>query len=245
MRRDQDRSIEKQLIIITMTKFTTVATTFAFCTLLFASCSDDNDVKDINTNPERTGTVKALSLGTNPNHNLPDSVHINFSDYQQEGTSAWTGNVAINEASEIKIKGGKHKLYGYSSGHTSDSRTVATKTTPLFGKADTYIGEVEADNKAEVTLEPTGALVVVPQNTRIVDLNAQTEASNTDFFNAQTPDMKATYVYVKSYATNMGTEIAHDPREYAFITEGDTIKQSIEVGKAYILSNGAITTQTW
>lgn len=213
--------------------------------IVFTSCDNNYETKDINTNPVRTGSVKALFLKANPNHNSPDSIHINFSDYQQEGTSSWSSNIAINNDTEIQIKSGKHKLYGYSWGHTSDSRTVSTKTAPLFGKTDIYIGDVVENNHVEVSLEATAALVVIPRNTRIVDLKNQTEASENDFFNAQDAEMKATYVYVKSYVSNMGTEIVHEPREYTFITEGDSIKQQIEVGKAYILTNGTFSTQPW
>lgn len=214
-------------------------------TLMLASCDSKYDIKDINTNPVQKGIVRALSSTTNPNHNLPDSVRINFSDNQQEGTSAWSGNISINQDSLILLKGGKHKVYGYSWNHTSDSKSISTKYAPVKGKRDIYFDNVTANNIAEVSLEPVGALVIVPTNTRIVDLNAQSEASDANYFKGKAPNTKATYLYVKSFATNGGTEIAHEPREYTFITNLDTLKQVVEVGKVYILEEGIFTTQKW
>lgn len=124
-------------------------------------------MSDVNTNPERKGTLKAMTIGVNQNHNYPDSVRVNFSDNQQEGTSAWAGTVAINKPTDVVVKGGKHKVYSYSWNHTSDNANISTDIAPMNGKIDTFFGEEEADNKVEVALEATGALVVVPNDCKI------------------------------------------------------------------------------
>lgn len=217
----------------------------AIFTAIVSSCSEKYDIKDINTNPERKGSLKALTIGENENHNYPDSVRVNFSDYQQEGTSAWAGNVAINKATEVTVKGGKHKVYGYSWKHTSDAQTISTETAPMKGKIDTFFGEIEADNKVEVALEATGALVIVPTDCKIVYDEVGSEAKDNTFFETKMPNTKGTYLFVNSKATNMGTEITHEPREYRFIIGETSVKQTIEAGKTYIFDGTKFKVEKW
>lgn len=59
------------------------------------------------------------------------------------------------------------------------------------------------------------------------------------------PNTKGTYLYVNSKATNMGTEIVHEPREYQSTIGDKSVKQTMEAGKAYIFDGSKFSVEKW